>query len=137
MSLRIRHLPWFLPAILAFAADSPGRAAAPQLAHMVYFTLNDSSDAAREKLVAACTKYLSGHEGTVHFSVGKRAVEFNRDVNDKEFDVALHLVFESKAAHDQYQSHPRHQAFIDENATSWAKVRVFDSYLAAPAPASR
>ena len=105
------------------------QAAEPPLAHMVYFTLKDRTPDAREKLVAACDKYLSGHEGTVYFSAGVIAEEFKREVNDQEFDVALNLVFENKAAHDKYQDHPRHQKFIEENRETWAKVRVFDSYV--------
>lgn len=105
------------------------QAADGQLAHMVYFKLKDSSQAAREKLVNACQKYLSGHEGIVYFSAGVLASEFKRDVNDQDFDVALNLVFESKAAHDTYQNHPRHNKFIEENKDTWAKVRVFDSYV--------
>ena len=107
------------------AADE--RTARPMIGHMVFFTLKDGTPQNREKLVAACKKYLTGHAGTVHFSAGSRAPEFDRDVNDKEFDVALHLVFKDKAAHDVYQDHPRHHQFIDENKDTWAKVRVFDS----------
>ena len=118
-----------------FALDGrPGRAAdertdGPMLAHMVFFTLKDSTSQNREKLVAACKKYLTDHPGTVYFSAGTRAEELSRDVNDKEFDVALHLVFKDKASHDLYQDAPRHLEFIDENKASWAKVRVFDSYV--------
>ena len=50
-------------------------------------------------------------------------------VNDKEFDVALHIYFKDKAAHDQYQDAPRHKQFIQENMANWSKVRVFDSYV--------
>ena len=107
-------------------------AAEPQLAHMVYFKLRESSGNAKEKLVVACKKHLSGHEGTVYFSVGILAKDLDREVNDLDFDVALNLVFRNKAAHDTYQTHPRHLKFIEENKESWAGVRVFDSYLAAP-----
>jgi len=130
-------LPLTLLTALAAGTALAGRAAAgdasPQLAHTVFFELNDASDAAKEALVAACQKYLSGHEGTVYFSAGTRAAELDRDVNDKGFDVALLLVFESKAAHDAYQSAPRHLTFIEENQANWKSVRVFDSYLSAPA----
>jgi hypothetical protein len=105
------------------------KAAEPQVAHMVYFKLRESTEAGREKLVAACQKHLSGHEGTVYFSAGVLAPEFKREVNDQDFDVALNLVFENKAAHDKYQDHPRHIKFIEENRDTWAKVRVFDSYV--------
>ena len=96
------------------------------LVHNVFFTLKDSTPAARRALVDACHKYLAGHEGTVHFSAGAIADDLARDVNDREFDVALHLVFKDKAAHDTYQTHPRHLKFISENEGNWAKVRVFD-----------
>jgi hypothetical protein len=97
------------------------------IAHMVYFTLQDSSPANRQKLVDACNKYLTGHDGTVYFSAGVRAGAFDREVNDKTFDVALHLVFASKAAHDQYQDHPRHVQFVNACKPLWKQVRVFDS----------
>jgi succinylarginine dihydrolase len=106
-------------------------AAGEVLSHDVFFSLKDASDAAKAKLVAACQKYLTGHEGTVFFSVGTLASDFKRDVNDRDFDVALHVTFKDKAAHDKYQDHPRHTQFIDENKDNWKKVRVFDSYVAA------
>ena len=106
-------------------------AAEPQLAHMVFFTLAEDTKANREALVAACTKYLKGHEGTVYYSAGALADDLKRDVNDRAFHVALHLVFASKADHDRYQTHPRHLEFIEKNKQLWSKVRVFDSYVPA------
>ena len=99
------------------------------IGHMVYFTLKERTPAARQKLVSACQKYLNGHEGTVYFAAGTVAEEFSREVNDREWDVALHLVFQDKAAHDVYQDHPRHDLFINENKDTWQKVRVFDSFI--------
>lgn len=111
-------------------------AADRQLAHAVYFKLKDSSPAAREALVAGCQKFLAGHDGVVYFAAGVLAEEMNRDVNVRDFDVALLIVFANKAAHDQYSSHPRHMKFIEEFKSSWDSVRVFDAYLAA-APAEQ
>lgn len=99
-------------------------------AHMVYFTLKDASDAAQQRLLDACHQYLTGHPGTVYFSAGILA-DANRPVNDREFHVALNLVFESRAAHDAYQDAERHHQFIAENKDNWAKVRVFDSDIPA------
>ena len=99
------------------------------IGHMVFFTLKDSNTANRQKLVDACKKYLDKHEGVVHFSSGALAEEFKREVNDRDWDVALHLVFKDKAAHDKYQDHPRHMDFINENKDTWKKVRVFDSTI--------
>ena len=101
----------------------------PKLVHDVYFSLKDNSPQAKQKLIAACKKYLTDHPGTVWFAVGPVADEMKRDVNDRDFDVALHLVFKDKAAHDQYAKAERHQKFIKETQDTWKKVRVFDWYM--------
>ncbi|MEZ6055146.1 MAG: Dabb family protein [Planctomycetaceae bacterium] len=98
------------------------------LAHNVYFSLHDTSDAAVDQMVAACQKYLKQHPGVVFFAAGKLAKELARPVNDLNFDVALHVVFDSKESHDIYQTAPDHLTFIAENKASWKQVRVFDSY---------
>jgi succinylarginine dihydrolase len=100
-----------------------------RLAHTVFFTLNDTSSQARAKLIAACHEYLSGHDGVLHFAVGTIASELHRAVNVRDFDIALHIIFEHLAAHDHYQVHPRHLRFIEENRSNWKQVRVFDSTL--------
>lgn len=105
------------------AADAKG----PMIVHNVYFSLKDNSPQAKEKLVVACKKHLTKHPGEVFFAAGVLAEEFNRPVNDRDFDVGLHIVFADKKAHDTYQDAERHQKFIDENKDSWKKVRVFDS----------
>jgi hypothetical protein len=97
------------------------------LAHNVYFTLKDRSEASVEKLLAACKKYLVDHPGVLFFGCGQREPGLSRPVNDQEFDVSLHIVFETKAAHDAYQDAPLHHTFVAECRDNWAKVRVFDS----------
>jgi Stress responsive A/B Barrel Domain len=99
------------------------------LAHNVFFSLKDNSPAARQKLVAACKKYLSKHPGTVSFAAGILADALNREVNDRDFDVGLHIIFTDQAAHDRYQDAPDHDKFIAENKENWKKVRVFDSVV--------
>jgi Stress responsive A/B Barrel Domain len=108
---------------------APAQEAKKALSHDVFFSLNDASPAARDALVAACKKYLTGHEGVVAFSAGVLAAELDRPVNDRDFDVALHMVFDGKASHDKYQDAPRHKQFIEENQKNWKKVRVFDSLV--------
>jgi len=121
---------WAVAGALASNLAAPSaRAEGKLLSHDVFFTLKDSSEGAKTKLVAACQKYLSGHEGTVFFTVGTRAAELDREVNDKGFHVSLHIVFDGKASQDKYQTHPRHLQFIEENKDNWAGVRVFDSYV--------
>lgn len=98
-----------------------------RLAHVVFFTLKDKSPEARDALLAACHKYLPQHEGVVHFSAGPRGEAYQRPVNDRQFDVALVVVFASEAAHDRYQESPAHKQFIAEQSANWAQVRVFDA----------
>jgi len=91
------------------------------------FRLERQIPPAKAKLVAACKKYLTGHPGTVFFAVGTLAEALNREVNVRDFDVGLHLIFTDQAAHDQYQDAPKHHQFVEENRDTWAGVRVFDT----------
>ena len=104
-------------------------AAGLRLAHSVYFTLKDRSPEAVDGLLAACNKYLSDHEGVIFFGAGRLVADLERPVNDRDFDVALQVMFVDRAAHDRYQTHERHLAFIAENKATWARVRVFDADL--------
>ena len=100
-----------------------------QLAHIVYFTLHENSPEKVEQLLAACQHYLTGHEGTIYFSVGTLVEDLEREVNQRDFDVALHVIFADRQSHDLYQVSERHQDFIASNRDNWSQVRVFDSYL--------
>lgn len=138
MTIRVA-LAVLLVALVSFSLVSARSAPAPAgrpLAHMVFFKLAENTPEHREQLVAACQKYLTDHQGTLYFSVGTRNGELTSEVNDTGFDVALHLVFASKADQDRYQKHPRHLEFIAKNQALWSGVRVFDSDLA-PASAAR
>ncbi len=101
------------------------------LAHNVYFALNDASSRAVDQLVAACHKYLKEHPGVVFYAAGGLVEELNRPVNQRDFDVALHVVFADKASHDAYQQAADHLKFIAEQKDNWKQVRVFDSYVSA------
>lgn len=96
------------------------------LSHSVFFELKDSSQEAKAALIAAANKYLSGHDGCLYFCAGEREAKYQREVNDQTFHVGLTLIFDSVSAHDAYQVHPRHLAYIEEQSPNWAKVQVFD-----------
>jgi hypothetical protein len=115
--------------LVIFAFAGAARAEEPQIGHMVYFQLNDNSPEARLKLVNACKKYLKEHDGVVFFAAGTIGDDFKREVNDRDWDVALHLVFKDKASHDKYAVAKTHLQFIEENKANWKKVRVFDSEI--------
>jgi hypothetical protein len=101
------------------------------LSHDVYFTLSDASPAAIDSLIAACHKYLKHHPGIVFYAAGGLVEELNRPVNQRDFHVALHVVFDGKGSHDAYQAAEDHLKFIAEQKPNWKQVRVFDSYVSA------
>jgi plasmid maintenance system killer protein len=105
------------------------QAKTPTLAHNVYFTLNDNSQAAREKLVADCYKYLRDHPGVTFFAAGTLVEAHAREVNVRDWDVGLHVVFASQQDHDLYQKAADHLKFIEENQQNWKTVRVYDTWI--------
>lgn len=100
-----------------------------KLSHNVFITLHDDSPESIKAQVDACHKYLKNHPGVEFFAAGTLGEEFARPVNDRMFDVALHVVFTDKAAHDAYQVAPDHNIFIEENKAKWKQIRVFDSWV--------
>ncbi len=123
--------PTILSALLAvlLCQTATTLAAEPMIAHDVYFRLKQDSDKARNRLLAGCKKYLVDQPGVVWFAAGVLVKSHQREVNDRNFDVALHMVFKDKASHDKYQRADRHHRFIKEYQESWQSVRVFDSYV--------
>lgn len=108
------------------AADEAPNAE-PLLTHAVFFDLKNDDAASIQALVDGCYEYLAPHDGIVYFSAGARHLEYQREVNDLGFDVALTIVFENTAAQDAYQVTEPHLQFIEEFNENWASVRVFDS----------
>jgi hypothetical protein len=98
-------------------------------AHMFFFQLADTSTDLVDRFIELCEKYLSGHEGQTHFSVGVRALEINRDVSGTNFEVSVHMIFENIAAFNAYSSAPEHEDFITQSAGMSPVRIVYDSYL--------
>lgn len=97
------------------------------LIHNVYFALIDRSPEARQRLLAGIRRHLPGHAGIVTFASGLLEDGLDREVNVRDWDVGLHIIFASRAAHDAYQESGPHHQFIAENKGNWRAVRVFDS----------
>jgi hypothetical protein len=121
----LKHAPFLLMTLALVVA--PSARGEEVLAHDVYFELKDDTPATRKALVDACRKYLTGHPGIVSFAAGAIAEEMARPVNDRAWDVALHIYFKDTPSHDAYQDAPRHKQFIAEQQANWKTVRVFDS----------
>lgn len=112
-------------------------------AHMFFFQLTDTAPDLVDHFIHLCVKYLSGHPGQHHFSVGTRALEMNRNVNATNFEVSVHMIFDNIAAFNAYSSTAAHERFITESAGMASDRIVYDSYLRVsvapkqPAPARK
>ncbi|MGB3619169.1 MAG: Dabb family protein [Catalinimonas sp.] len=94
--------------------------------HHVFFWLKEAdNDEARATLarelhqLKAIPQIEQHHVGT--------AAETRRPAIDHSYDFSLLLFFKDKAAHDAYQVHPIHEAFVQNCGKLWSKVRVYDS----------
>lgn len=123
----MRGLSILLASTFVTGAAMADDATEPMLTHAVYFDLKQDDAASIQALIDACYEYLAPHDGIVYFSAGARHTDYQRDVNDLDFDVALTIVFEDTAAQDAYQVTEPHLQFIEEFNENWASVRVFDS----------
>jgi hypothetical protein len=105
-----------------FGADKP-------FAHMFFFQLSDTSKELVKDFIDLCVKYLSHHPGQEHFSVGCRALEMDRNVSAKNFEVSIHMVFTNAAAYEKYAKNKRHDEFITHSAGMSPDRVVYDSFL--------
>jgi hypothetical protein len=81
--------------------------------HVVIFWTDPAKPSAADDLLAGAEKWLRPIPGVLHFHVGKMASS-HRPVVDQTYQVALNLVFTSKAAQDTYQDHPLHMEFVEK-----------------------
>ena len=97
--------------------------------HCVYFWLRDGGTAEDARAIAdGIHQHLTGIPGILRLAVGRPAGT-PRDVVDNSFAVSLLLEFADRGAHDAYQEHPDHQAFIAQRGQHWARVQVYDALL--------
>ncbi len=130
----MNHLPVVVLLLGLISAAALGLAVAaekhapqgPLVAHNVFFSLKDNSEAAQRAMIDDCHKLLSPIPGIVFYAAGTLS-DMKRDVNDRDFDVALHCVFHNQAALDAYLLAPKHLEFVAKHKPNWKKVRVFDS----------
>ena len=94
--------------------------------HVVIFWTHPEKPAAADDLIAGAEKYLKPIPGVLSFHIG-RMVPSHRPVVDQSYQVALNLVFATKQAQDDYQTHPLHTDFIEKSfKPNCARVVVYD-----------
>jgi hypothetical protein len=93
--------------------------------HNVYFwlkvDLESQATAAFEEGLSA----LAGDPNVKSGYYGKPA-DTSRDVVENSYTYALVLVFDDLAAHDRYQAGAVHLKFVEDNASKWDRVVVYD-----------
>lgn len=98
-------------------------------AHMFFFQLADTSRELVDDFIGLCVKYLSHHPGQEHFSIGCRALEIDRSVSAKDFEVAIHMVFSDIESYENYSRSQQHDDFITHSAGMSPSRKVYDSLL--------
>ncbi len=58
--------------------------------------------------------------------IGFPAATPKRPVIDDSYDVGLTVLLADVEAHDRYQEHPIHKAFLDTFRSYWTRVLVYD-----------
>ena len=94
--------------------------------HAVYFWLHHPESQVDHDALRAGLESLKAIKEVSVAYIGTPA-ETRRPVIDHTYDFALTLVFADKAAHDIYQEHPVHLAFVEKCAHLWERVQIYDA----------
>ena len=87
--------------------------AVTRFSHVVVFWTDPAQPNAADELMAGANQYLKDIPGVLLFHVGKMSSS-PRPVVEQSYQVALNLVFPSKAAEQAYQVHPQHLEFVEK-----------------------
>jgi hypothetical protein len=94
--------------------------------HHVFFWLKDNLSEADIKKFEETVSSLLSIEHVKTGDVGRPATT-DRPVIERSYSYSLLLVFEDKGAHDAYQPHPTHKAFVEACSHLWERVLIYDS----------
>ncbi len=94
--------------------------------HHVYFWLKNSGNQEDKAKLIEGLKKLSKVKTIKNFYIGEPAAT-RREVIDSSYDVSWLLFFDNAADQDSYQTDPVHLKFVEQCASLWTKVTVYDS----------
>jgi hypothetical protein len=97
------------------------------LIHSVYFWLKPELTAAQRAEFLTALKALQEVPSVKEFHLGRPAAVTDRPVVDKTFDYGITCVFENLDAHNAYQVHPLHVAFVNTGKPLWSRVQIYDA----------
>lgn len=98
------------------------------LVHTVVFWLKpELTEAQRAEFVSAL-EALRDVPSVASFHLGTPAEGVAaRPVVDKTFDYSITCLFDDIKAHDAYQVHPLHVAFVEQGKPKWTRVQIYDA----------
>lgn len=94
--------------------------------HHVFFWLKAGLTDDQQKQFEKGVSTLLSIEHVKMGDVGRPAAT-DRPVIERSYSYSLLLVFEDHAAHDAYQPHPVHKAFVESCSHLWERVHIYDS----------
>ena len=94
--------------------------------HAVYFYLSDSMDQQMKEDFMLVLDTLATIPSLRDVYYGPPA-NTPRNVVDNTYDYAFICVFDDKEGHDEYQSHPIHDAFRKQYSPLIADVKIYDN----------
>ncbi|MEO6522392.1 MAG: Dabb family protein [Mucilaginibacter sp.] len=96
------------------------------IAHHVLFWLKADTTDDQKAAFRKSLETLKGVEVVKTLHIGTPA-PIERAVVDTTYTFSLFLLFDDLAAHDVYQVHPLHKAFLDEFRVCFDKVIIYDA----------
>jgi len=96
------------------------------LVHSVYFWLKQGIGDEEMAAFRAGLESLAGIEAAEAVYVGTPA-DTDRPVIDRSYTFGLTVLLPDLAAHDAYQVHPLHKAFLENFAQDWDRVLIYDA----------
>jgi hypothetical protein len=96
------------------------------IAHHVLFWLKADTTDDQKAAFRKSLQTLQNVEVVKTFHVGTPA-PIERSVVDTSYTFSLLLIFDDLEAHNVYQVHPLHQAFLDEFRVFFEKVVIYDA----------
>ncbi|WP_443939017.1 Dabb family protein [Pedobacter sp. MW01-1-1] len=97
------------------------------ISHHVLFWLKADTTEEQKAAFRMSLETLENIEVVKNFHIGTPA-PIERAVVDTTYTFSLILFFEDLAAHDVYQVHPLHKAFLDEFRAFFEKVIIYDAH---------
>lgn len=96
------------------------------LVHTVLFNLVPGMSAAEKAGFEKDLNALATIPVAKHCYIGTVAETEKRPVVQTDWDYMLTVIVDDVAAHDAYQSHPTHLAFVANQKQFFQQIRVFD-----------